>query len=70
MATEVASAYVELGANTSKLSAGLAAASAQVEGFAKKADARAVTASAAFSRIGTAAKVGTLAVILVPLADT
>lgn len=62
MATEVASAYVELGANTSKLSAGLAAASAQVEGFAKKADARAVTASAAFSRIGTAAKVGTLAV--------
>lgn len=62
MATEVASAYVELGANTSRLSAGLAAAGAQVEGFAKKADARAATASAAFSRIGTAAKVGTLAV--------
>lgn len=62
MATEVAAAYVELGARISKLETGLAAASAQVDAFAKRADARAASTSAAFSRIGTAAKIGTLAV--------
>jgi TP901 family phage tail tape measure protein len=62
VATEVAAAYVELGARIGKLEAGLASASAQVDAFGRKADARSAGASAAFSQMGRAAKIGTLAV--------
>jgi TP901 family phage tail tape measure protein len=61
VATEVAAAYVELGARIGKLEAGLAAASAQVEGFAKKADARAASTSASFASMGRGVKIATLA---------
>ena len=62
MATEVAAAYVELGARIGKLEAGLAAASAQVDGFAKRADAKAASATAAFSQMGRGVKIATVAV--------
>ena len=62
MATEVASAYVELGARIGKLEAGLAAASAQVDSFAKRADAKAAGATAAFSQMGRGVKIATVAV--------
>lgn len=62
MATEVAAAYVELSARTDALTAGLARANAQIASFSKTADAKAASASAAFSTIGKGAKVGALAV--------
>lgn len=62
MATEVAAAYVELSARTDALTAGLARANAQISTFAKTADAKAASASSAFSTIGKGAKVGALAV--------
>ena len=62
MATEIAAAYVELGARIGKLEAGLAAASAQIDGFAKKADVKAAGATAAFSQMGRGVKIATVAV--------
>lgn len=62
MATEVAAAYVELSARTDALTAGLARANAQIATFAKTADAKAASASTAFSTIGRGAKIGALAV--------
>lgn len=62
MATEVAAAYVELSARTDALTAGLARANAQIASFAKTADAKAASSSAAFSTIGKGAKIGALAV--------
>lgn len=62
MATEVASAYVSIGARIGALEAGLAKANAGLTGFSKRADATSARSTAAFSRIGRGASIGALAV--------
>lgn len=58
MASEVASAYVSLTANTGGLTTGLTAAEAKVRGFASSADRTASRASKSFSAMGVAMKRG------------
>lgn len=58
MATEVASAYVSITAKTAGLTSGLAAADAQVRGFASRADSSANGSGQAFGLMGKAMAAG------------
>jgi hypothetical protein len=58
VSTEVASAYVSITAKTAGLTSGLAAADAQVRGFAKSADQSAARAGGAFGRMSRNMRVG------------